>query len=80
MKKYEVKLYYHTNLTLNVEAESEQDAREKARAEAERECYTQELLEGLQEEGNDVECIEPQIIEVDDKRLTDKQKRELGYD
>ena len=50
-KSYNVTLYFHTNLSVYVEAESEKEAIELARAEAERECYTQDLLNGLQEDG-----------------------------
>lgn len=56
IKKYNVTLYYHTNLTVQVEAESEEAAREAAYAEAEKECYIPKLIEGLQEDNEpDVE-------------------------
>ena len=50
IKKYNVTLYYHTNLTVQVEAESEEAARKAAYAEAEKECYIPKLIEGLQED------------------------------
>lgn len=50
MAKYQVTFYYHTNLTVEVEAENENEALELAQAESERDCYTQYLLEGMQED------------------------------
>jgi hypothetical protein len=73
MKKYNVTLYFHTYLTQIVEAENEEDAVSKARSQAE--CCTNAIIDCLQEEGNDVE-----LADIDDQRLTLKQKEELGYE
>ena len=59
-KKYNVTFYYHTNLTVSVEAESEEEALDLAEAEAMRECYTKQLLEGMQEDGS------PDVVESKD--------------
>lgn len=48
-KKYNVTLYYHTKLTVSVEAESEEEAIALADVESEKECYKQALLDGLSE-------------------------------
>lgn len=66
IKKYNVTLYYHTNLTVQVEAESEEAAREAAYAEAEKECYIPELINGLQKDSApDVEEDKDDENEVD---------------
>lgn len=66
IKKYNVTLYYHTNLTVQVEAESEEAARKAAYAEAEKECYIPKLIEGLQEDNEpDVEEDKGDENEVD---------------
>lgn len=66
IKKYNVTLYYHTNLTVQVEAESEEAARKAAYAEAEKECYIPKLIEGLQEDSApDVEEDKDDENEVD---------------
>lgn len=53
-KKYQITLYYHTSVTVEVEAENEQEAREKAYNKVD----SQELLDGLQEDDSpDVEEI-----------------------
>lgn len=55
-KRYKVTLYYHTNVTVEVEAENEQEAINLAYAESA--LHTQELLDGLQEDSSpDVETI-----------------------
>ena len=59
-KSYDVTFYYHTNLTVKVEAESEEEALELAEAEAMRECYTNQLLEGMQEDND------PDVVESED--------------
>ena len=56
-KLFKVTLYYHTNVTVNVYAESEAVAKNLAYAEVEN--HTQELLEGLQEDSS------PDVCEVD---------------
>jgi len=66
VKKYNVTLYYHTNLMIQVEAESEEAARKAAYAEAEKECYIPKLIEGLQEDNEpDVEEDKGDGNEVD---------------
>jgi hypothetical protein len=58
-KRYNVTLYYHTNLTVSVEAESEEEALALAEAESANERYTQDLLNGLQEDSSsDIELDE----------------------
>lgn len=57
-KKFEVTLYYHTNVTVEVEAEDEKSARDAAYAEVSGEKYTQEILEGLQEDDD------PDVVEI----------------
>ena len=60
MKKYKVTLYYHTNCTVEVEAENEEDAIDKAREEACSKEAEQEILSGLNEDSDpDVEEIVP---------------------
>ena len=55
-KRYKVTLYYHTNVTVAVSAENEQEAINLAYAEST--LHTQELLDGLQEDSSpDVETI-----------------------
>lgn len=59
MRKYEVTLYYHTNVTVVVEAESEGEALEKGCAEAADEKYNWEVLANCVEDSNPtVELIE----------------------
>lgn len=48
-KRYKVTLYYHTNVTIEVEAKDGQEAINLAYDESA--CHTQELLDGLQEDG-----------------------------
>ena len=50
-KMYNVTLYFHTNTTVFVEAENEKEAIELARMKACEKGYTQDLLNGLQEDG-----------------------------
>jgi len=60
MKKYNVTFYYHTNCTVEVEAESEEEALDLAELEVSLcDKYADELLEGLQEDSDpDVEEVE----------------------
>lgn len=51
-KTYNVTFYYHTNLSVSVEAENEQDALLLAETEAAKECYVPQILDGLQEDGS----------------------------
>lgn len=55
MKKYEVTFYYYTDCTVEVEASNETEAMSKARAEICKEEYEKQIMEGLQEEGFDIE-------------------------
>lgn len=58
MKKYEVTFYYHTNCTVVVEAENEEEALELAESEVcNDECEAQ-IMEGLQEDDS------PDVVEV----------------
>lgn len=58
MKKYEVTLYYHTSITVEVEAENEQDAIAEAYCEADDSKYDRQLISNVQEDGApDVEEI-----------------------
>lgn len=66
MKKYKVTLYFHTDLTLEVEANNIEEAIKHARHESEREIYDRTLLDNLQEDDDpDVECLEPRFIKAD---------------
>lgn len=58
MAKYQVTFYYHTNIVVEVEAENEEEALEKAESEQSDDKYTDDLLNGLQEDGSpDIEEI-----------------------
>ena len=58
MKKYNVTFYYHTNATVEVEAENEKEALRKAEIEVCRKKYNTMILDGLQEDNSpDVEEI-----------------------
>mgnify|MGYP003515170281 CR=1 FL=1 len=59
-KRYNVTFYYHTNLTVSVEAESKEEALALAESEVVKESYIPQMLEGL------VEDSSPDI-EVDEK-------------
>lgn len=50
-KKFDVTFYYHTNLTITVEAENEEEAKRLAEAEEDNECNVSQLLAGLQHDG-----------------------------
>lgn len=59
MKKYEVTLYYHTSLTVEVEAKNEEDAIANAYAVAGDSKYDDQVLNNIQEDGSpDVEEVE----------------------
>ena len=77
-KKYRVTLYYHTKLTVSVEAESEKEAIALADVESEKECYRQDLLDGLSE--NHYPYVEEDLD--DDERLERiaELKRKLNED
>ena len=56
MKKYEVTLYYHTNITVEVVASSEEEAIENAYCEAGKKKYDNQALQNMQSDGDpDVE-------------------------
>ena len=58
MKKYEVTLYYHTNITVEVMASSEEEAIENAYSEAGKNEYDKMLLDNLQSDDSpDVEEV-----------------------
>lgn len=55
-KNYNVTFYYHTNVTVKVEAQSEEEALALAESEVTKDCYTNQILEGLQQDSSpDVE-------------------------
>lgn len=58
MKKYRVTLYYHTNVTVEVEAQDEEEALENACEAAATNEYDYELLSNL------VEDSDPDIEEI----------------
>ena len=59
MAKFNVTLYYHTNVTVEVEASNEQEARNLAYTKVSDEKYNQQILDGLQEDSApDVEQVE----------------------
>lgn len=51
-KKYEVTLYYHTSITVEVEAENEQDAIEKAYFEAGESKHDDQFLNNVVADGD----------------------------
>ena len=68
MKKYRVTLYYHTNITVEVQAENEQDAEVNAGIEASKKEYDQAILSGLERDSS------PDIVEIethDDNMVTE---------
>lgn len=55
-KSYSVTFYYHTNVTVRVEADSKKEALALAESEVEKESYIPQMLEGLVEDSSpDVE-------------------------
>lgn len=52
MAKFGVTLYYHTNVTVEVEAENEQEALELAEMEVDDEKYNEQLLGNLDEDND----------------------------
>ena len=59
MKKYEVTLYYHTSVAVEVEAKNEKEAIEKAYVRVSNPEWDEVLLENLSEDDEpDVELIE----------------------
>lgn len=51
MKKYEVTLYYHTSITVTVEAENEKNAIEEAYCEAGKSKYDEQFCNNALEDG-----------------------------
>ena len=76
MKKYKVRLFYHTNVDVDVYADNEKGAIEEAYSNADTPRFYHQF-ETNAEVDNDPEILEEE--DFDDKRLTDKQKEELGY-
>lgn len=60
MKRYEVTLYYHTYVTVEVRAENEEDAIADAYEEAGKRKYDGQFLNHVQEDGD------PDIEEMED--------------
>lgn len=60
MKKYEVTFYYHTNCTVKVEAENEEEALAIAENKVCDPKYEAQIMEGLQEDDD------PDVEEVKD--------------
>ena len=58
MKKYEVTLYYHTSITVVVEAEDEIEAVGNAFADADCGKYDDQFLNNVQEDGA------PDVVEI----------------
>ena len=59
MKKYEVTLYYHTDVVVEVEAEDEKNALEKAYIEVGKKKYDAQILHNVTEDADpDVEEVE----------------------
>ena len=52
MAKFNVTLYYHTNVTVEVEAENEQEALELAEMEVDDEKYNEQLLGNLDKDND----------------------------
>ena len=50
MKKFNVTFYYHTNCTVSVMANDEKEALRLAESEVTKDCYTNQILEGMQED------------------------------
>lgn len=61
MKKYEVTLYYHTSITVEVEAENEQDAIDEAYCEAGDSKYDGQFIHNAQEDGA------PDVTEIEEE-------------
>jgi hypothetical protein len=76
MKKYSVRLYFHTHVDVEVEADNEQDAREEAYCLAGTDEFNSQYMTNSQVDNDpDVE----EIDEFEDERLTPQQRKELGY-
>ena len=63
MKKYEVTFYYHTSCTVVVEAKNEDGALELAESMVDGPEYTEQILEGLQEDAD------PDVDEITDDEM-----------
>lgn len=51
MAKYNVTLYYHTSVTIEVDAEDDYEAIDKAYSKADSKKYNRQLLDNLSEDG-----------------------------
>ena len=58
MKKYEVTLYYHTSVTVEVEANNEEEAIDEAYGEVDKEEYDAQFIHNAQEDA------EPDVEEI----------------
>lgn len=61
MKKYEVTFYYHTDVTVEVEAEDEEKALEKAEIEVGKKEYDAQIVHNVQEDAD------PDVFEIEDE-------------
>lgn len=61
MKKYNVRLYFHTSVEVEVEAMDRQQAIEYAREKASSQSSNKELLDNLQEDDRDVYVWNDQV-------------------
>jgi hypothetical protein len=52
MAKFDVTFYYHTSVTVEVEAENEEEALELAEMEVDDEKYNEQILGNLDEDNN----------------------------
>lgn len=77
MKKYSVRLYFHTHVDVEVEADNEQDAREEAYYLAGTDEFNSQYMTNS-EVDNDPDVEE--IDDFEDERLTPQQRKELGYE
>lgn len=76
-KRYKVRLYFHTYVDVDVEADDEDDAKEEAYLAAQSDDFNSQYIANAEVDNDpDVECLD----DLYDPRLTDKQKKELGYE
>lgn len=59
MKRYEVTFYYHTSVTVEVEAENEEEALENAEIEVGNEEYDAQIVHNVQEDAD------PDVFEIE---------------
>lgn len=60
-KNYEVTFYYHTNVTVEVKANSEEEALEKAEIEVGKKKYDAQVLHNIQEDAD------PDVYEIEEE-------------